>query len=288
MVAIAPDDAHLVVLLGNALISSRPKWDEAKALLARAVELAPHDASVHFMQAAGLEAMSLVHYGDAYAAVLQAVALAPNDRDALLLRATIEYRRLKPFDDAAREEVLTSVKEVLAIDPGNADAALSAGAGRDDTEHAAEAAKFHEVRRDPRHAEAIAMVDSLLVRPLRGAWWTLWLLTGFQAVLLGRGLEWGTVLKVLLLLFVLAILWWRFRAIRRKSPPGFGKHDGFDRWLLVFGLLTYLAAAFFMLTTNETLGSRSLWPTVVLLVLAGLAGLAGLWRSWQRRRRFGG
>ena len=56
----------------------------------------------------------------------------------------------------------------------------------------------------------------------------------------------------------------------------------------MFGLLTYLAAAFFMLTTNETLGSRSLWPTVVLLVLAGLAGLAGLWRSWQRRRRFGG
>ncbi|MEP6798602.1 MAG: hypothetical protein ABI890_10655 [Lapillicoccus sp.] len=285
-VALAPDDAHLVVLLGAALLPHVTKWDEARALLARGVELAPHDASVHYLRAASLEAMSLVHYDEAYAAVLQAVALAPNDPDALLLKATIEYRRLNPFDDAARQKVLVSVHEVLAIDPGSAEAAYLLAQAETAGSTAQEAAKFHAVvRRDPRHTDAIAMVDSLLVKPLRGAWWTLWLLTGLQAVLLARGVEWGTALTIMLFLFVLAIPWWRFRAIRRTSPPGFGKDDGFDWWLCVFGVLTYLAAGFFKLTTNQGFVPRSLWPTVLLLLLAGLAYL---WRSRRRRRRFGG
>ncbi len=284
-VALAPDDVHLVILLAHALVASRRTWDEAKALLARAVELAPHDAAVHFMRAAGLEAMSVVHYGEAYAAVLQAVALAPNDPDALLLKATIEYRRLNPFDDVAREEVLTSVRKVLEVDPDNAEAAYLLAQAEPTLSAAAEAAKFHEaVRRDPRHAEAIAMVDSLLVKSLRGAWWALWLLTGLQALLLVQGLEWGLALNLLLLVFVLVIPWWRFRAVRRTSPPGFGRNDGFDWRLLAFGLLTYLAAAFFTFTTRQGRGSRSLWPTVVVLVLAGLTYL---WRSRTRRRRFG-
>lgn len=285
-VSLAPDDAYLVVLLGNALVPSPTKWDEARALLARAAELAPHDPAIHYLRAVGLEAMSLIHYDEAYAAVLQAVALAPNDPDALLLKATIEYRRLNPFDDAERERVVASVREVLARDPDNADAAYLLAQAEMTLSTAEEAAKYHEaVRRDPRHVDAIVKVDSLLVKPLRGAWWTLGFLTGLQSVLLARGAEWGTALNVLLFLFVLALPWWRFRAIRRTSPPGFGKHDGFDWWLAVFGVLTYLAAALFKLTTNERFRPRSLWPTVVLLALAGLAYL---WRSRRRRKRFGG
>lgn len=284
--ALDPDDPYLLALLGQALTVSPTRWEEARSLLAAAVERAPQDPHLHLARAQALEQMSLVRYDEALAAADRAVELAPRDVDALLLRATVLQQKYNPFHEAEKAEALAAVRAVLAEDPANAEAAFLLAKIDTPLTGAQAAASYHEaVRRDPRHRGAIAKVDSVLVAPLRTGYWTLWLLTGIQAVLLARGVDGSTWLTIAVFGLVVAVPWWRFRATRRKAPRGFGRDQGFDGWLLVFGVLVYLGVATFRASMHPVWGAGALWVTVVLLLLAGAAYLA---RSHRRRRRFGG
>lgn len=285
-VSLEPDDPWATALLGTALLFTLTQAGEGEALLERACELAPLDPEIAYAQAFGLSQRSVVRWDKAHAAVMRAVALAPSDPKILLLKAKIELARLSPFDQAGRERLVEDIRGILAIDPTNADAAyLLAKAGPSVAPAADVAARYHAaVRLDPRHAEAVARVDSSLVAPLRSAYWTLWALVLLQAFLLWRQGSWGTGLNVLLFLFVLLLPWVRFVRARRRSPAGFGRHGGPDPLLWVFGATTYLAAFAFKVSVDGFGGGSALWVCVGVLLGAGAAYLL---RSVRRRRRYG-
>lgn len=284
-VAQEPDDPATTALLGVTLMATLTQAAEGEALLERACELAPLDPQIAYAHAFGLSQRSVVRW-DKAAAVMRAVELAPDDPKVLLLKATIDYGRLSPFDNVGRERLVEDIRGILAVDPGNADAAyLLAKAGPAAAPAGEIAARFHEaVRLDPRHADAVARVDSSLVAPLRSAYWVLWVLVVVQAVLLSRGRQWGTGLNVLLFVFVLLLPWARFMRARRRSPAGFGRHGGRDPLLWVFGVATYVAALVFKVSADGLGGGASLWLCAGLLLGAGAAYLV---RSARRRRRYG-
>ncbi|MEO8827652.1 hypothetical protein [Lapillicoccus sp.] len=285
-IALEPEDATAVALLGASLTVTFTRAREGEQLLDRACEMAPFDADVAYARATALEQRSVVRWDKAHAAVLHAVALAPQNPQVLLLKATVDRGRLGPYDTQGRATLVADIQAVLAIDPGNADAAyLLAQVTGTGAAPAARAESFRQgVRLDPRHGEAIQRVDSSLVAPLRGGYWVVWFLVVLQAGLLWCSVSWGTALNVVLFVFALVVPWVRFRAARRSSPPGFGRHGGRDPLLWTFGLLTYLGAFALKVSLDGFGGALLLWVCVAILTAAGAAYLV---RSGLRRHRYG-
>ncbi len=285
-VALEPENATAVALLGASLMVTFTRAREGEQLLDRACQMAPFDADVAYARAVALEQRSVLRWDKAHAAVRHAAALAPQNPQVLLLKARVDRGRLGPRDAQGRAALVTDIEAILAVDPGNADAAYllaqvtGTGAGP-----AARAESFRQaVRLNPLHGNAIHQVDSSLVAPLRGGYWVVWFLVLLQGVLLWRSLTWGTALNVVLFICALVVPWARFRAARRSSPAGFGRHGGRDPLLWTFGLLTYLGAFALKVSLDGLGGAVLLWVCVVILTAAGAAYLL---RSVRRRRRYG-
>ncbi len=285
-VALSPEDPYSLALLGHGLILTVSRWAEAKDLMAQAVALAPNDPAIHLARARALAGISFVRYQEAREAALRAVELAPDDPEALLVLAEVEFDGINPLDQEAYARVDQLIGRVLGMDPGNAEATYLAARAKVSASPAERAAAYRAaVRLNPHNQEAIARVDSALVSPLRGGYWILWFLALLQAILLWRDIDWGGFLRIAVMVLVVAVPWWRFLLARRRSPDGFGKHDGVDPLLIGFGLLVYVGVGAFRFSTEDIGGGGALRVCFALLVLAG--GVY-LWRARRRRKRYGG
>ena len=188
--AVDPDDVDALSVLGVALMHTVSHGDEGERLLDRAVELAPDDPGAAYSRALALEHRSIVRYDKAHAAVLRALELAPHDPEVRLLKAKVDLGRVGWVNGSGRAEVADDLRAILADDPENAEAAYLLARTEVKTNRAEVAHDFQRVVRiDPRHGDANAQVDSVLVGPLRQAYWWLWLLVAVQALLLWRGAE---------------------------------------------------------------------------------------------------
>ena len=172
--AVDPDDVDALSVLGVALMHTVSHGDEGERLLDRAVELAPDDPGAAYSRALALEHRSIVRYDKAHAAVLRALELAPHDPEVRLLKAKVDLGRVGWVDGSGRAEVADDLRVILADDLENAEAAYPLARTEVKTNRAEVAHDFHRVVRiDPRHGDANAQVDSVLVGPLGQAYWWL-------------------------------------------------------------------------------------------------------------------
>ncbi len=277
-VALDPQDADALAVLGLGLTTNPLRWREARRATEQAVALAPHDPAVWLARAQVLKD-TVGARGSARAAAERAVQLAPEDAGAALLLAQVAFDELNPFDRRAAAEVDALVARALALDPASADAhVLRAEADLDGTSGERQAAYLEAARLDPTHREALAGVDDELTFPLRLGFWLMWLLVVVQAVLLVLGVDWGLVLGVVALALVLPLAWVGFLVVRREATPDPARR-GFDGLLLGFGVCLFLSVPFFRLSTRDTLPWVGLVGCVLVLVVADV-----LYRTRRSRR----
>ena len=277
-VALDPEDADALAVLGIGLTTNPLRWREARRATERAVALAPHDPAVWLARAQVLKD-TVGAKGSARAAAERAVQLAPEDADAALLLAQVAFDELNPFDRRAAAEVDALVARALALDPGNADAhVLRARADLDGTSGARQAAYLEAARLDPTHRDALAGIDDELTFPLRLGFWLMWLLVVLQASLLVTGVDWGLALGLVALAVVLPFAWVGFLVVRREAAPDPARRR-FDVLLVGFGVCLLLSVPFFRLSTRDTLPWAGLVGCVLVLVAADV-----LYRTRRRRR----
>lgn len=162
-VALDPQDADALAVLGIGLTTNPLRWREARRATEQAVAIAPHDPAVWIAHAQVLKD-TVGKRGDARAAAERAVQLLPEDPGAALLLAEIAVEELNPFNKTAAAEVHALVARALALDPENPDShVLRAKADLDGTSGQRQAAYLEAARLDPSNHAAIAGIDDELV-----------------------------------------------------------------------------------------------------------------------------
>lgn len=283
-VALDPQDADALAVLGLGLTTNPLRWREARRATEQAVAIAPHDPAVWIAHAQVLKD-TVGKRGHARAAAERAVQLLPEDPGAALLLADIAVEELNPFDRTASAEAHALVARALTLDPENPDAhVLRAKADLDGTSGRRQAAYLEAARLDPSHREALAGVDDELTFPLRLGFWLMWVLVVVQTVLLLTGVGPGPVPGLLALLVVLPIAWAGYLVVRKEAQPDPARTGRFDGLLLGFGACLFLSVPLFRLSGRETLPWVGLVGCVVVLVVADV--LYRVRRS-RRLRRLG-
>lgn len=199
-VAIDPQDADALAVLGLGLTANPLRWREARPATEQVVAIAPHDPA-----GAGPVRRR---------AGRAAAARGPRCRAAA---AEIALEELNPFDRTASAEVDALIARALALDPEGSEAhVLRARADLDGTSGQRQAAYLEAVRLDPTSREALAGIDDELTFPLRLGFWLMWVLVALQAVLLLTGVRPGPVPGLVALLLVLPLADVLHRARRRR------------------------------------------------------------------------
>lgn len=278
-VALDPQDAGALVVLGIGLTTNPLRWREARRATAQAVAIAPHDPAVWIGHAQVLKD-TVGRRGHARAAAERAVQLLPEDPVAALLLAEIAVEERNPFNQAASAEADALVARALALDPENPDAhVLRAKADLGGTSGQRQSAYLEAARLDPSNREAIAGIDDELVFPLRAGFWLMWVLTALQTVLLWVGVGSGPVLGLVALLLVLPLAWVGFLVVRTEARPDPSRTRGFDPLLLGFGICLFLSVPLFRLSARDSLPWVGLVGCATVLVAADV-----LYRVRRRRR----